>query len=226
MRNRSTTRSPRRAALTAALAAAAAALGLALPYTGGVPTAQAAVRKHVDSDYTLLRRSPASYVIGTAYRGWTVDIQGDPQGGYRWGHIYGDLNSCLWIYDGAASGDEAHANECGDPVTMPTSEFTNGQIGGGASDGATVTTVAGSGCATYDGSHITGYGNVRPWSVPTTPSAPLNTQVAIGQTVLWRYVSRDGRYVMVRDPRGGSTDGVGLQSWYFVPRGCLPTTLP
>ncbi|MET7931183.1 hypothetical protein ABZT43_46515 [Streptomyces sp. NPDC005349] len=178
------------------------------------------------NQHTLLRRSPVSYVVGTAYRGWTVDIQGDPQGGYRWGHIYGDLNSCLWIYDGAASGDEAHANECGDPVTMPTSEFTNGQIGGGTSDGATVTTVAGSGCATYDGSHITGYGNVRPWAVPTTPSAPLNTQVAIGQTVLWRYVSRDGRYVMVRDPRGGSTDGVGLQSWYFVPRGCLPMTLP
>jgi hypothetical protein len=54
----------------------------------------------------------------------------------------------------------------------------------------------------------------------------LNTQVAIGQTVLWRYVSHYGRYVMVRDPRGGGTDGVGLQSWYFVPRGCLATTLP
>jgi hypothetical protein len=67
---------------------------------------------------------------------------------------------------------------------------------------------------------------VRPWALPTTPSATLNTQVAIGQTVLWRYVSHYGRYVMVRDPRGGGTDGVGLQSWYFVPRGCLATTLP
>lgn len=218
------TRSRRRRALTAVLAAVAA--GLAVPATGGTPTAHAAVRKHVDTDYTLLRRAPASYVIGTAYRDWTADIHGDQQDGYRWTRVYGNLNKCLWIYSGAVSGDEAIAASCGDPVTMPTSEFTNGQIGGGTSDGATVTTVAGSGCATYDGSHITAYGNVRPWDVPATPSAPLNSQVAIGQTVLWRYVTRDGNYVMVRDPRAGGTDGTGLQSWYFIPRGCLPTTLP
>ncbi len=40
-------------------------------------TADAALRKSVTSDYTLLRRGPRSYVIGTAYRGWTVDVQGN-----------------------------------------------------------------------------------------------------------------------------------------------------
>lgn len=134
------TRSRRRKALTAVLVAVAA--GLAVPATGGTPTAHAAVRKHVDTDYTLLRRAPASYVIGTAYRDWTADIHGDQQDGYRWARVYGNLNKCLWIYSGAVSGDEAIAASCGDPVTMQTSEFTNGQIGGGTSDGATVMTAA------------------------------------------------------------------------------------
>ncbi|MET7859868.1 hypothetical protein ABZS81_22160 [Streptomyces sp. NPDC005318] len=219
------TRAGRRPGLPTALAAAAAVC-MAAPFTGATATAHAAVRKHVDTDYTLLRRAPASYVIGTAYRDWTADVHGDQQDGYRWARVYGNLNTCLWIYSGAVSGDAAQADSCSDPVTMPVSEFTNGQIGGGTSDGATVTTTVGSGCAMYDGSHITAYGNVRPWEVPTTATAPLNSQVAIGQTVLWRYVSRDGRYVMVRDPRSGGTDGTGLQSWYFIPRGCLPATLP
>jgi len=213
-------------ALLLGLLTVAATTTVAVPLAGQAQTAHAAVRKHVNTDYTLLRRSPASYVIGTAYRGWTADIQGPPSGGYRWAHVYGTLNECLWIYGGAVAGTAAHGNECGDARTWSTSEFTNGRISSGASDGSTVATVAGAGCATWDGSHITAYGNVSPWDVPAHASQPLHSNVALGQTVKWRYVSRDGSFVMVRDPRGGSTDGTGLQSWYFLPRGCLPGTLP
>ncbi|EST35798.1 hypothetical protein N566_17245, partial [Streptomycetaceae bacterium MP113-05] len=188
--------------------------------------AEAAVRKHVDTDYTLLRRGPRSYVVGTAYRGWTADIHGKQQAGYRWARVYGDLNACLWIYSGAVAGTTPHDPSCGDPSWMSVNEFTNGQIGGSESDGATVATVAGAGCATWDGAHIRGYGNIRPWEVPAGASAPLNGQIALGQTVRWRYVSRDGDWVMIRDPRAGSTDGTGLQGWYFIPRSCLPANLP
>jgi len=31
---------------------------------------------------------------------------------------------------------------------------------------------------------------------------------------------------MVRDPGAGSTDGIGIQSWFFLPRACLPVALP
>ncbi|WP_328535331.1 hypothetical protein [Streptomyces sp. NBC_00344] len=209
------------------LGLATAASAAILPMAAGQDsTAQAAVRKQVTTDYTLLRRSPASYVLGTAYRNWTVDVHGDQNNGYRWGRVFGDLNTCLWTYSGALAGDAAADDSCGAATTLPTSMFTNGQIGGSADDGATVATVAGAGCATWDGSHITGYGNVRPWDVPAGASAPVNGQVTIGQTVLWRYVSRDGNWVMVRDPRAGGTDGQGLQGWYFMPRGCLPAVLP
>ena len=119
---------PRRTALTLAVALPAS-LGVAVigPETlSSPPEAQAAVRKNIDTDYTLLRRGPRSYVIGTAHRGWTVDVQGPANAGYRWGRVFGDLNMCLWTYEGA-----------------------------------TVATVPSAGCDTYDGVHITAYGNVR-----------------------------------------------------------------
>lgn len=206
--------------------AATAAL-VAVPIVAGQePAAEAAVRKQVTSDYTLLRRSPHSYVIGTAYRNWTVDVHGEQNDGYRWGRIYGDLNACLWIYAGAVAGSVSIDDSCGAATTLPTSLFTNGQIGGSTDDGATVATIAGANCRTWDGSHITGYGNVRPWQVPASAGIPVSGQVAIGQSVLWRYVSRDGKWVMIRDPRAGSTDGTGQQGWYFIPRDCLPAHLP
>ncbi|MDQ3715978.1 MAG: hypothetical protein M3381_08180 [Actinomycetota bacterium] len=190
-------------------------------------TAEAALRKSVTSDYTLLRRGPRSYVIGTAYRGWTVDVQGNADSGYRWGRVFGDLNGCLWIYEGAVVGSGPATQSCSStPQIWPTGLFTNGQIGGGSDDGASVATVAGTGCATYDGVHLLGWGNVRPWQDMTRATAPVPTSLTFGATVRWRYVSRDGAFVMVRDPAAGSTDGVGIQAWYFLPRGCLPATLP
>lgn len=220
---------PRRTALALVITMIATFAITLVGSTGSTPsaTAEAALRKAVDSDYTLLRRAPRSYVIGTAYRGWTVDVQGPADASYRWGRVFGDLNSCLWIYEGAVTGDGSANQSCSaDPEVMPVSEFTNGQIGGGADDGADVATVAGVGCATYDGVHLVGYGNVRPWQVPTVASAALATTLVAGATVRWRYVSRDGAFVMVRDSAGGSTDGVGLQSWFFLPRDCLPAGLP
>lgn len=207
---------------TAGLAVAAPVAG---PADSGGPAAEAAVRKHVDPTYTLLRRSPASYVVGTAYKGWTADIQQSPLRGYRWGRIFGTVNMCLWIYSGAVSGSGAADQSC--PTTgrsLSTSVFTNGQIGGGASDGANVKLT--SACPTWDGRHIYGYGNVLPWLVPTQAHNQQQMKAPIGGTVKWRYVTKDGAYVMIRDSRNGSTDGTGLSPWYFVPRGCLPASLP
>lgn len=154
-------------------------------------------------------------------------MQGDANSGYRWGRVFGNLNVCLWIYEGAVAGSGPATQSCPEhPADLATELFTNGQIGGGSNDGATVATVAGAGCATYDGVHLIGYGNVCPWDDRTTASAPIPTSLTFGAPVRWRYVSRDGAFVMVRDPAAGSTDGVGVQAWYFLPRGCLPYDLP
>lgn len=220
---------PRRSVLLMVLAMSVA-LGVTfiVPLATSVPasTAEAAVRKTVTSDYTLLRRGPRSYVIGTAYRGWTVDAQGPADAGYRWGRVFGDLNGCLWIYEGVLTGSAAATQSCSQPGEIwPVTLFTNGQIGGSETDGASVATVPGAGCPTYDGVHILGWGNVRPWQDVTRATADVATNVTAGAVVRWRYVSRDRRYVMVHNPAGGSTDGVSWQSWFFLPRACLPAIL-
>jgi len=189
-------------------------------------TSDAAIRKTVTSDYALLRRAPRSYVLGTAYDGWSFDAQGPAEAGYRWGRVFGDLNVCLWISERALAGDGSATQSCRGAGVIPVAVFTNGQIGGDEDDGADVSTVAGPGCATHDGVHLIGYGNVRPWLVPASASATVATTLVAGDRVRWRYVSRDGAFVMVHDPNGGSTDGDGLQSWFFLPRDCLPVTLP
>ncbi|HUJ61143.1 MAG TPA: hypothetical protein VLX92_21715 [Kofleriaceae bacterium] len=173
--------------------------------------------------------APNSYVIGNAYPGWTDVIQGDAQfsagpgneGGayYRWGYLYGEnFDRCAWIDDGAVSATTSHhgSNVCGSPQEIDTpkfmSTFTDGIHNQLAGDGS-VTHMQ------YDGSGCTdknGYGNVEPWRVPATPANPLGP-IPDGKELRWRYVSRDGKWVLVRDPAPES----GKPNWYFVHRGCV-----
>jgi hypothetical protein len=196
---------------------------VAIPTIQATSPAQAAERKQVGTDYTLLRRGPHSYVLGTAYRGWNVDVQQAPSGGYWWGHVYGDLNTCLWIHQDAVTGGSSVAEACdSEHRVIPESQFASA-IGGGSDDGADVAvTKDASACPTHDGSHVVGYGNVRPWQDAAQPSSQVNTLVPLGDTVKWRYVSRDGKWVMVRAPQHGDTNGQGLQPWFFLPRTCVP----
>ncbi len=205
----------------------ATALGVSLIALAAAP-AGAALRKTIEPDYTLLRRGPHSYVLGTGYRGWTVDVQDAASEAYRWGHVYGSLDACLWIFEGAVrAGGEEVPDACRhDDRVLPDAAFASA-IYGGADDGADVFVVAdAAACPTWDGVHVTGYGNVRPWLDVTAPSEPLQTQVALGGQVKRRYLSRDGRFVMVRDPALGAADGVGLQAWFFVPVTCLTEAPP
>ena len=74
--------------------------------------------------------------------------------------------------------------------------YTNGMGNHKAGDGSrTNMHYAGSGCIDRQG-----YGNVDPWRVPAWPSDPVG-EIPNGKTLLWRYVSRDGEWVMVRDPQ-------------------------
>lgn len=177
------------------------------------------------SDYTLLRRAPSSYVIGTAYRRWTVDVQGASSGAYSWGRVFGDLNSCLWTYAGALSGSAATTQSCSAAQSLSTGVFTNGQISSGVGRYK-----LDPGCRRRL-RHLQRGANHRLRQRASVagrhPSdVALPTYLPFGWTVKWRYVTRDGRYVMVRSPLGGATDGVGVQSWFFLPRGCLPAILP
>ena len=63
-----------------------------------------------------------------------------------------------------------------------------------------------------------GYGNVDPWKMPAKPANSTGA-VPDGRALRWRYVSKDGKWVMVHDPTNDGSKT--LPNWYFVHRGCV-----
>jgi hypothetical protein len=185
---------------------------------------------HEATEIATISYAPNSYVIGNMFPGWHIAVQGNTQfasgpgnpdgANYRWGFIYGEsFDRCGWIDNASASGSgETPGALCDGPQEIDTSLFlatyTDGIHNSLPGDGSpTHMHYAGSGCTDHGG-----YGNVDPWKVPATPYNGVGA-VPDGRLLLWRYVTRDGQWVMVRDPANdGSTS---LPNWYFVHRGCV-----
>lgn len=222
--------SPRRRALLSALIVAL--FVVALP-----GNSVAANRKKVNStvDATIRNGPPAvgqGYVIGNArtYKlnvssAWTVDVQGHDNG-LDFGYIWGNYNGCGWVYASNLTGSQGTvANGCmGTTYVISTSSFSNGEFNcspGTCSDGSNAhinynhTNCA----ATGEAGKV--YANVRPWLVPAQKHDYYG-QLPHGAYVKWRYVTRDGNWVMVRDPYVTSRGFTSTASdWYFVRRQCL-----
>jgi len=177
---------------------------------------------------TTLSYAPNSFVIGNAYPGWTDDIQGNAQfskgpgnetgTSYRWGYLFGEnFDRCAWIDNGDIDqGTYETGSRCGSPQQIDTpyffATFTNGEHNDLAGDGSlTHMHYAGSGCSDHNG-----YGNVAPWRVPATPANSLGV-VPDGKALRWRYATKDGSWVLVRDP----SPPANAPNWYFVHRGCI-----
>lgn len=212
------------------------AAGLVMSVLATGPAAAAPVGKRVDSDYTLLRSAPASWVIGTAYRDWSLSDEGATSG-YAWARIGGDLHHCMWISEKATTTRKGRlvSGACGAPRQYTGDEFrrlfTNGMIGSNkaGNDGAPVLLRPKGDCVITNGK-IDGWGNVKPWQTTSDPSRRLRGALTVGKDgastshgdlVKWRYVTRDGKYVMIHASRYGKTDGKGAQGWFFVQRSCL-----
>jgi len=178
---------------------------------------------------STLSYAPNSFVIGNAYAGWTDIIQGpaqfssgpgNPNGAaYRWGYLYGEnFDRCAWIDDDNVDPRSAlhGTNRCGSPQQIDTplfvATYTNGIRNDLPGDGSiTHMHYAGSGCTDHRG-----FGNVAPWRVPATPANAVGV-VPDGKELRWRYVTRDGEWVLVRDPLPPPHQ----PNWYFVHRGCV-----
>ncbi len=191
-----------------------------------------ATHGNVKKSYTI-SYAPNSYVVGNVYAGWTDDVRGHEVFGkgpgnskgvnYQCGFIFGtNFDHCGWIDHTVVSGSgssEACGNDC--PATYDTSLFkptyTDGTINPDDSDGSpTHMHYSGSGCSDKNG-----YGNVSPWRVPAKPANSVG-EVPDGKLLLWRYVTKDGHWVLVRDPEPPS----GQPNWYFVHRGCVSLAPP
>jgi hypothetical protein len=225
------------------IVAAVSVMAVAAGLVGAGPATAGPVGKRVDSDYTLLRSASGSWVIGTAYRDWSVRDEGG-SGGYSWARVGGDLNRCLWISHGATTTNHGRVfgKPCGAPRASTGAEFkklfTNGWIGSNkaGNDGKPVLLRPTGDCVVRDGK-IDGWGNVKPWRAKTDPTHRLTGALTVGSDgastsrgylVKARYITRDGRFVMVHATRYGRADGRfdpgshGLgQDWFFVQRSCL-----
>ena len=221
-----------------------AVLALALPLTIGCAAPADDAPENTDqSDEALTGRrtvesistisyAPNSFVIGNAYPGWHDELQGAAQfskgpgneGGvsYRWGFILGEgFDHCAWLGAGALPGASANGagTRCGgarQEIDTPyfLSTYTNGMHNQLAGDGSlTHMQYDGSGCTDKNG-----YGNVDPWKVPAVPKNSTGA-VPNGRALRWRYVSKDGHWVMVHD--GTNNGSKTLPNWYFVHRGCV-----
>jgi hypothetical protein len=215
-------------AATAAIALAASIPGCLVGDPPGIEVEQDSLHGAVQHIATL-SYAPNSFVIGNAYRGWTDIFQGPGQfsagpgneGGatYRWGFLYGEhFDRCAWIDNTAVDPTTTQhgANACGNPQQIDTgyflATFTNGEHNHLAGDGSiTHMQYDGAGC-----DDTTGYGNVEPWRRPATPNNPIG-EVPDGKELRWRYVTHDGKWVLVRDPQPAA----GQPNWYFVHRGCV-----
>jgi hypothetical protein len=198
----------------------------------GVLPAEAASERHIrDGVIPTISYAPNSYVIGNAYPGWTMFVQGPRQfargpgneGGayYRWGFLGGSFRRCAWIEDGNTTGGTPADNRCGSAQQIDTPyflrTFTNGTKNNKAGDGSVTHMNHGAGGCT----DRKAYGNVSPWATPARPANPA-IDVPDGKELRWRYVSRDGRWVMVRDPHPTA----GQPNWYFVSRRCVSLANP
>lgn len=172
--------------------------------------------------------APNSFVIGNVYPGWTDDLTGvtafrngpgNPNGAtYAWGHIFGNnFNYCAWVdQTNLAKSQDPAAGACGAPqinydTPLFKATYTDGTINPLVSDGCdTHMHYAGNGCNDHNG-----YGNVEPWRVPATPDNSTGA-VPDGKLLRWRYVTKDGHWVLIHDPGQGANP-----NWYFVQRGCV-----
>lgn len=178
------------------------------------------------ADWAYVAGKADSYITGNCHDGWAVNHQASTVTNlgisWRGGYFGGGYASCGWtktmwltnLLGGA--GDDSCSNpnkEVWEYASQINSSYpTDGTFVGNQWE-----------CPLY--------ANVKPWSINEGPNDFIrmipqharhpNTPGSAWR-IRWRYVTRYRGYVMVRDR--AAAEGTG--NWGFVPRTCLPTTLP
>lgn len=166
------------------------------------------------TDWGFVVNLPSGYVIGNCYDGWSMAQQTQPScpsACWLGGFVYGDYNGCGFIRtDYLVSGGSSSSSACSTGAGRRLAEvasYVNCDLAGGehCTDGTAVSITAD--CAQY--------ANARPWT--TTSGIDYLRKRPSPYTVLWRYVTLDGGYVMARD--SGIASGAG--NWVFMKRSCF-----
>jgi hypothetical protein len=163
--------------------------------------------------WVTIRNYAGSYVLGDAHDGWTFDADGHAykNGLYFVGRVHGHYGGCGWIIAKQLDPTSHVATACNGYIAKPTSfgrAFNCKKCGRGTPVGMVTSADE---CA-----------NVLPVHGGTLTCQDYVRRGVGPYLVDWRYVTVDGRWVMVKDPNFQDATG----SWVFIPRSALPATLP
>jgi FG-GAP-like repeat len=188
--------------------------------------------------YSDLQSGAFTWVIGNCAKGTTLEAvvrrlhsDSEPNGDYSLGGwVGGEVQGCGWIEDEKFKPKtEKHkvVTSCselsGGSYEVPESNFMSKHNSG-----------AGDGYYVVNKKECPEYANYRPWSSSNVEKEKLRTEPAYAASsgsvpaLKWRYTTKynsidgSGQYVMVRDVNIAAGEG----NWVFVPRSCLPSTLP
>lgn len=179
-----------------------------------------------NSKWVTMRRRGHSLVIGHAKHNqlFTKSLTRSPD---HWGHVGGAFNGCGWLKGGTVgSGAVKPATPIctTNPTRMEVRSFADlvncdlrRNRAGGEKD-CTAGTVVSLNCGSTPR-----YQNVRPW-LAMTQGGDRMAQNLGDQAVKWRYVTKDGQYVLIG--LNSNTSTIAKGRYTFVPRNCLPFSLP
>jgi hypothetical protein len=192
--------------LKSVLRAALAATALTLAWGG---PARADFRITINSNGprpVSVRDAPKGYLLASIPNGTTMTVQ-RTSGHWFLGRVGGPIDRCGWV-ERRHRTPRAHVRRARRRCeSARPREFSNGTKNSRPpKDGAVARLYTGVGC-----SAVHGYVNAFPWRRVSSPTGEL-PGVEEGMGVRWRYVSHDGRFVVVRAPG---------RDWFFVPIGCV-----
>lgn len=163
-----------------------------------------------DQRFGTVRNRPGYYVFGNCRgntRFWRTRCN-DVNCFWSFGYVESGMEGCGWIehrYLQLAS--PTPHNHCpGGSIPESSFMFYGNCAPGECSDGSPARLYA----------NCPSYANVRPW-IPRAAERDFLWTHAAGEEVLWRYVTADNRYVMIRHPGISLGDG----NWRFLPMWCF-----
>jgi FlaG/FlaF family flagellin (archaellin) len=174
---------------------------------------------HCSDAYSTIANVAGGLAIGNCPRNEELDVEdygnGGEESGYFYGGYFANLGVCAWVKISEALKEKGgNLGHCSGGIGYKYGTFYS-QINSES---------------VHDGFYVTNsvaceeYANVDPWGAdsatgPIRSVAPYTPGPEPGYpALLWRYVTNNGKYVMVRDARVGGGEG----NWAFVERSCLP----
>lgn len=211
------------------------------PSSDSSGTAARVVRYAIQTpDWVTLRNYPGHYVVANGFNGWGFDAVDPGNTLYRFGFVKGSADSkveaCVYLRtDRTNPTGGTPFFDCSNIADIRPSDFMsfwNGNIAGvncappppdgdGQCDGSPATIAINStSCQSPDG-RVGFYSNVKPWAPNVMQDGRVTARIPNGQSVRYRYVTKDNRFALIRDPNSPLDN-----QWGFIPSGCIASYSP